>query len=92
MGRVMLFTPFTGDMEKNAEYADKCIRDSLSKGESPLSSRLLFGKIGIKAGLLWIKGAELVVIYEDLGISKCMELGIERARIEGCPFTYRRIL
>lgn len=83
--------------ERNIAYARACIRDSLiNHGESPIASHLLLTqtgilnddndderKLGIKAGLEWGRVADKSVVYTDLGITKGMQEGIERARLEG---------
>jgi hypothetical protein len=81
------------------------MRDSLLRGEAPLASHLLYTQdgilddtkkserdLGIEAGLLWGREAELTVVYEDLGISEGMKLGIARAEKDGRPVEYRKIL
>jgi len=40
---------------------------------------------------LWGDEAELSVIYTDLGISRGMEYGIERAKKIGRPVEYRKL-
>ena len=47
MIRVILESPYAGDIEKNIEYARKCVRDSLLRGEAPIASHLLYTQEGI---------------------------------------------
>lgn len=47
--------------------------------------------LGIEAGLAWGVEAEATVVYTDLGISRGMRYGIERAEKEGRPVEYRLI-
>lgn len=105
MKRVILESPFAGDVERNINYARQCVRDSLSRGEAPIASHLLYTQEGIlnddvpherqwgiDAGLAWKEVAEASVVYEDYGISGGMRYGIEAATKAGLPIEYRRIL
>lgn len=80
------------------------MHDSLLHGEAPFASHLLYtqpgilndGNIierqwGIQAGLMWGSVADATVVYVDRGISRGMAYGIERAKKEGRPVTYRAI-
>jgi len=101
---VILESPFAGDIEKNLEYARKCMRDCFLKNEFPFASHLLYTqegilddaipeerKLGIHAGLTWGKFAEVTVVYTDLGITEGMKQGIERAKKEGRTIEIRKI-
>lgn len=101
---VILESPYAGDVEANLEYARACVRDSLSRGEAPIASHLLYTQPGIlnddvpaerqwgiDAGLAWGKAAEASVVYVDRGISKGMEYGIAAAEAAGRPILYRAI-
>ena len=105
MKRVILESPFAGDVERNIQYARQCIRDSLSRGEAPIASHLLYTQPGIlddnipherqwgiDAGLAWKSVAEASVVYEDYGISNGMQYGIDVAKKAGLAVEYRRIL
>lgn len=89
---------------RNVRYARACLHDCFKRGEAPFASHLLYTQpgvlddditdqrtLGINAGLLWGEGAEKTVVYEDLGISTGMLLGIERAAKLGRPVEYRRL-
>jgi len=94
MKRVIIESPYNGtrnQMKKNYEYALACMRDSLSRGEAPFASHVLYGGIlddqkkderatGMMAGFEWGSVAELVAVYVDNGISPGMELGMKRYR------------
>lgn len=101
---VILESPFAGNQKKNVEYARCCLRDSLTRKESPLASHLLYTQpgvlddtipeerhAGIEAGLAWGIHAELTVVYTDLGITPGMQQGIDRAKNEGREVIYRRL-
>ncbi len=93
---VILESPFAGDVEKNLEYARKCMRDCFLRGEYPFASHLLYTqdgilddnnpeerKLGIGAGLSWGEHATKTVVYTDLGISEGMKQGIQLAKDYG---------
>src|SRR5215475_13435184 len=97
MRRVILESPYSGDVEANLAYARECIRDSLLRGEAPIASHLLYTQpgilddnvpeermLGIRAGHAWIDhAADAVVVYIDRGVSKGMKQGIAAAQCHG---------
>lgn len=102
MRLVIIESPYAGDIEANVEYARACVRDSLSRGEAPIASHLLYTQPGIlrdevpderqwgiDAGLAWRAVAEASVVYTDRGISSGMEYGIKAAKDAGKPVEYR---
>lgn len=102
---VILESPYAGDIERNVGYARMCMRDSLSRGESPIASHLLYTQdgilnddipeerqLGIDAGLAWKKVAEKHVFYVDYGYSKGMEYARQYANDNNIPTEERRIL
>lgn len=104
MRRVVLESPFAGDIEANVAYARACIRDALMRGESPVASHLLYTQAGIlddldpverahgiNAGHAWIHGANAMVVYTDRGISSGMKAGISSAQMNGLQIEYRSI-
>lgn len=104
MRRVIVESPFAGDVEANIDYARACLRDSLSRGEAPIASHLLYTQAGvlrddipverawgIDAGLAWGAVAAATVVYTDRGISRGMEYGIAHAEAAGRPVEYRRL-
>ncbi len=104
MRLVIVESPFAGDVEGNTEYARRCIRDALLRGEAPIASHLLYTqpgvlrdevpeerKHGIDAGLAWRRVAEASVVYTDRGISTGMRYGIEAALRAGVPVEYRTL-
>jgi len=87
--RVIIESPYSGDVEKNLEYARRCLSDSLSREEAPFASHLLYTQVlndeiqderllGMKNAFMWYKYADLMAVYIDLGISKGMLEGIEK--------------
>ena len=104
MRRVILESPYAGDINQNTIYARACMHDCLMRGEAPFASHLLYTQpgvlrdkndkeraLGIEAGLAWGKVAEATVVYIDHGISAGMRQGIKRAELEGRPVE-RRVL
>lgn len=104
MQRVILESPFGGDVKRNIAYARACIRDCLRHGEAAIASHLLYTqpgilddnvpeerKLGIEAGLAWGSAAEKSVVYTDFGMSRGMEYGVHKAKTEGRPVEYRRL-
>lgn len=108
MKRVILESPYRGKTDaettENVAYARRCVRDSLSRGEAPIASHLLYTqegilndadpaecRWGIDAGLAWLEVAEASVIYVNRGISRGMQYGIEAAAEAGLPIEYRSI-
>lgn len=104
MKRVIIESPYAGDVERNLTYARNCIAHSLSLGESPIASHLLYTqpgilddkipsqrKLGIAAGLAWLGVAEDHVFYTDLGWSGGMLAAKEDAENHGMVITERKI-
>lgn len=91
MPRVVVESPYAGDVVGNVEYARKCLKDSIERGEAPFASHLLYPQIlndaddeqrakGIDIGLIWGASADLVALYVDRGITPGMWKGVETAR------------
>lgn len=104
MRRVILESPFAGDVERNIDYARMCMHDCLMRGEAPFASHLLYTQphvlddklleernLGISAGFAWGEVAEAAVVYDDYGISGGMQKGIERHIKAGLPVEYRKL-
>ena len=104
MKRVILESPYAGDIEVNMLYARAAMRDCLLRGEAPFASHLLYTQPGvlddtdpderqqgIDAGLAWSDVADAVVVYTDRGISVGVKCGIERHEGAGRQIEYRTI-
>jgi len=104
MKRVILESPYSGNVISNVTYARQCLRHSLLLGESPLASHLLYTQPGIlddndrnerahgiNAGHAWLPHADYMVVYVDLGISEGMEAGIISAEFARLPIYYRTL-
>ncbi len=92
------------EIRRNLLYARACVRDSLLRGETPFASHLFYTQpgilddniplerdIGINAGKELIEALPdtTTVVYQDLGISKGMQYGIDRAEHNGRNIEYR---
>lgn len=104
MKRVILESPYAGDVARNEDYVRAAMADCLRRNEAPFASHLLYTQtgvlddlkpeereLGITAGFAWRDVAELTVVYMDLGMSRGMEYGIEHAQTIGRPVEYRRL-
>ena len=103
MIKVILESPYAGDVKINIEYAKKCLKHSLLQNEAPICSHLLHTqvlddlipeqrKLGIEAGLAWKTVADKHIFYIDLGMSKGMEYALEQAVKNGSHIEFRKIL
>lgn len=99
---VIIESPLAGNVESNIQYARNAMHDSLIRGEAPFASHLLYTQVlddlypkervmGIDAGLHIGSFANATVVYTDRGISRGMQIGIDRAKKEGREVVYRSI-
>lgn len=85
MQRVVLESPYAGNVIGNVSYARACITDCLKRDEAPIASHLLYTQegilddlipeereLGIGAGFEWSLMAEKAVFYIDFGYSQGM--------------------
>ena len=104
MERVIVESPYAGDVEANVNYARACARECLEKEEAPFLSHLLYTQPGIlkdevpeerqwgiDAGLTWGEVAQKTVVYQDLGVSNGMRYGIKNAERAGRPIEFRNL-
>ena len=105
MKKVIIESPYAGNIEQNIKYARACLKDSLSRGEAPLASHLLYTQDGvlddgikaermqgINAGLDWLEVADLHVFYIDYGMSKGMECARRFSMGSGVKVEYRKLV
>jgi hypothetical protein len=88
---VMVESPYRGLTTAEAEgYAEAACWDCMERGEAPFASHLLYTRflddkdpkqreLGMIFGRAWIKIADLMAVYEDLGISAGMKTAMELA-------------
>jgi len=107
MRRVAIESPFGGtteEMERNTRYVRACMADCLRRGEAPYASHALYTlpgvlddtvpaerTLGMAAGFEWARHADARVVYTDLGITRGMAEGIDRALSMAQPVEYREI-
>lgn len=105
MKRVIIESPFAGDVELNRRYLRACMHDCVVvHGETPYASHGLLTQpgvlrdevpeeraLGIEAGFAWREVAHLTVVYTDLGYSSGMRRGIAHAQGIGHPIVYRTL-
>lgn len=102
MRRVVVESPYAGDVEANVAYARAAVRDCILRGEAPIASHLLLTQpgildddvpaertLGIEAGLVWGDTAECAVFYVDRGWSRGMCAAAERYAQLGLPMEHR---
>lgn len=88
--RVIVESPYAGDVKTNESYLNDCLKDCLERGEAPFASHGLYTRKnvlddtkpeerrkGIDAGFAWRNAADFTVIYVDHGVTNGM---IEGAR------------
>lgn len=104
MKRVIVESPYAGDVTLNLDYVHACMRDCLLRGEAPYASHALYTQPGvlddlipeerthgITAGFAWRQVAELTAFYVDLGWSRGMRLGKDDCVAKGHPFEIRTL-
>jgi hypothetical protein len=104
MRKVVIESPLSPSngrtFEENIKYARLCAVDCLRRKEAPYASHLLMTqflddaspeerKLGMQVGFIWGACGEAAVVYEDLGISSGMKMGIELHMKNGIPLEYR---
>ena len=105
MRRVIIESPYAGDVECNMKYLRLAMRDCLlNHDEAPFASHGLYTQdgvlddsdageraCGIRAGFEWRAAADATIVYTDLGVTRGMEKGIRHASEHGIPVEYRKI-
>lgn len=102
--RVILESPYSGDVDRNLKYLRAAMRDCIQRGEAPYASHGLYTQpgvlndddpaqrmLGIEAGFCWRTSADATVCYIDLGISQGMEDGIKDAIKKGQQIELRLV-
>src|SRR3974390_817055 len=99
--RVIIESPFAGGWQ-NVLYARQCVLDSLSRGESPYASHLLYAQKGMlddrnseerRRGIVaadgWLEVADYVAVYCDRGVTTGMLFGVIKGARLNKPFRLR---
>lgn len=97
------FSPSNGrTTDQNIAYGRAALLDSLSRGEAPYASHLLYTQVlddtdiderrtGMQAGFVWGSRADLVAVYIDHTITRGMLAGMKRALSRRCPMVFRSL-
>ena len=99
---VVIESPYKGKVKQNVAYAQKCMSDSLLRGECPFASHLLYTQVlddtvpelrsmGMSRAFEWYRHADLMAVYIDKGISDGMKMGMEIAENLGIEMVYRTL-
>jgi len=89
--KVIIESPYRGEVERNKAYLKICMLDSIERGEAPSASHKLYTDVlddndpyeralGIELGFAWLKAADLVAFYIDFGMSSGMAACLEDIR------------
>lgn len=102
MKRVIIESPFAGDIEANLTYLRACMRDCLLHDEAPFASHALYTqvgvlddqvpderKLGIAAGFFWRQRGTLTAFYMDRGWSNGMFEGLKHCIQYGHAYEFR---
>ena len=102
--RVIVESPYAGELDRNINYARCCVRYCLMNGLAPYASHLLYTQtgvlndddayerwLGIEAGLMWGGKAKYSFVFTDFGMSRGMIYGVDAAKRVGRPVRYIRL-
>ena len=100
--RVIIESPFGGELDRNIKYLWRCVRDSIERGEAPFASHGFYPavlnetllperELGIKLGYEWMEVATVVAFYIDYGWSPGMKKAYNRAKKLEKPIVRRKI-
>lgn len=92
--RVVVVSPYAGDVGTHLAYLRDASLDCLRRGEAPFAGHGFYTtvlddsdpesrELGIRAGQAWARASQRTVVYTDLGITAGMRLDISSAIIEG---------
>lgn len=93
---VVIESPFSGDVQRNVEYARQAMRRVIESGNTPFASHLLYTQvlddsipqereIGIRSGLAIYRKADECAVFAKYGCSSGMKTGILAAIEHGVP-------
>lgn len=99
---VVLESPWQNGLERNKVYLQRCIADSLSRGEAPVASHRMYTEVwddanpeqreqGMAAGWRFLLTVNKQVVYTDYGITPGMERGMNIATALHMFVEYRQI-
>lgn len=102
MRLVYVASPYSGDTAWHESYARAALADCLARREAPYAPHLLYPavldddwpderRLGMDAGLAWLRRADVLAVYTDLGLSRGMRAEIDRALRLGVPIETRHL-
>lgn len=105
MRRTVVESPLKGtdgNYARNVRYSRLACLDCIRRGEAPFAGHLIMTQFlddtvpeqrsaGIAAHLAWAAAGDAVAIYQDLGISPGIQMGIDKAIERGQPVEYRNL-
>jgi len=88
MDKVIVESPYAGEVVRNTIYARRCMRDCINRGEAPIAFHLLYTQVlddtkkeerntGLYSSFRWHEDADFLMVYEDYGISPGMQTAIK---------------
>ena len=100
--RVLLLSPYAGNIAKHERYLRRAIRDSVLRNEAPYASHRMYcdalkdrntveRQWGFECEDAWYRFAQSVVVYEDYGISPGMRETIMKCLALNLPVERRHI-
>lgn len=100
---VVIESPYAGDVERNRKYLQRCIKDSLDRGEFPFASHQMYTDAlddtnpedrekGIRGGFEWGSCANEVIFFVDYGMSPGMHKALDHWLSQGKKITFLKIL
>lgn len=104
MKRVIVESPYAGDVERNLTYLRRALADCLKHSEAPFASHAIYTqpgvlddaiaddrRLGISAGFEWWHSVETIAFYIDYGFSNGMKAAHARAVERGHKIELREI-
>lgn len=104
MKLVIIESPYRGEVLRNEQYARRALHHSITEGEAPFASHLLYTQkgilndaerndreLGIRLGLAWSHVADLHVFYTDRGWSSGMLSARDFCRRTHQTYEYRAL-
>lgn len=102
MKRVIILSPYKGDLGRNMTYLRRAMADSAHRMEAPFASHRLYPWFlndnvpnqrlkGFELEEAWLQVAEMVASYDDYGISKGMGLTLDKAHVLNLTVEHRMI-
>lgn len=103
--KVIIESPYAGEVDLNVAYLQSCLRDSLLRGEAPFASHGLYTQpgilrddipqereLGMCAGFAWRPQADLTVFYIDRGFSGGMNRALKECIETGAEIEFRSLV